>query len=108
MKCQQCFTEENVTRHPERFGDDLCPACAADLALDDAASDHLAALLRPIVQDWAKHWNRVGLTESALTATLEVVGAFWDGAGAAGENVGASALIREALGLDAVLPCAAA
>lgn len=96
-KCHACFSVENVAIHPELYGDTLCAPCAAALALDDAAAAHLVALLRPVVQDWARHWQAVGVTPSALIATLEIVGHSWDSAGASGENPGAAALIQSAL-----------
>ncbi|CAM3974221.1 hypothetical protein [Deinococcus marmoris] len=80
-----------------------CPTCATREALEDAAGQHLHALIYSTVLDWARHWNAAGVSDSALSAVLSVEGMYWHPDGARYRGSGdafdsGDAVIREALG----------
>lgn len=54
-----------------------CPACAARVALEDAAQADLEALAAPVLGAWAAHWKAAGVKlESLETLTEHLSGAY--------------------------------
>ncbi|WP_161881489.1 hypothetical protein [Deinococcus alpinitundrae] len=72
-----CAVCGSITPAPMLTGPAACPACAVQSLAEAAAANHLAALLRPIVQTWAAHWVEAGLSSSTLSRLLELEGSQW-------------------------------
>jgi hypothetical protein len=54
----------------------LCPDCAKNTAIGDAALDQLERLLIPVVRAWAKHWGPILATTdgySSASAVLDII-----------------------------------
>ena len=51
----------------------LCPDCAKNTALGDAALDQLERLLIPVVRAWAKHWGPILATTEGYSSTSAVL-----------------------------------
>lgn len=59
----------------------LCPSCARDEALFEAAAASLHALLWPITKDWVRHWHAAGCDTKALAGILDIYGIYWHNSG---------------------------
>ncbi|CAM3991452.1 hypothetical protein [Deinococcus frigens] len=103
--CDSCLAPISFLPIPHGLAhpDALCPGCSARVALENAAAEHLHALLYPTVQAWARHWKAAGVGASALGTTLSLEGHFWHPDGLLyrredDAHDAALAVIREALG----------
>lgn len=80
--CDRCG---DVPALPFR-GTPLCPACTAQVGLEEAAAAHLHELMTPVVRQWAAHWAHT-FRPVELAALLACEGEAWSGpAGEPDEN----------------------
>jgi hypothetical protein len=78
QKCQSCGSDQGFIYD---FGTGLnptvlCPDCAKNTAIGDAALDQLERLLIPVVRAWAKHWGPILATTdgySSASAVLDII-----------------------------------
>lgn len=74
--CDRCQSNNALPlMHRPGHTENLCPACTARVALEDAAAQHLRALLTPAVATWVQHWNAAGVHLEDLADTLGSVAA---------------------------------
>jgi len=74
--CDRCHSNNALPlEHRPGHTENLCPACTARAALEDAATLHLRALLAPAVAAWAQHWNAAGVRLDDLADTVGSVAA---------------------------------
>ncbi|OLV16365.1 hypothetical protein [Deinococcus marmoris] len=83
-RCESCAAPVPHLPQPYGLGRPaiLCPTCAARVSLENAAADHLHALIYPTVLAWARHWKGAGVGAGALGSLLALEGHFWNPDGA--------------------------